>query len=123
MTKFAIIVLAAVALVQPALSVAGDKSTNSGAKPNSFVPHAHTNHHVYGTPIQPAILGHAKTSHHNHTPKKRASSAAPPAPTTSFLRVAGESQCRRRLRGPLDFRAKSNAGTLAMKTWAKLPGP
>ena len=69
MAKFAIIVLAAVTLVQPALSAAGDKSIDSGAKPNSFVPHGHTNQHVYGSPIQPAILGHAKTSH-KHTPKK-----------------------------------------------------
>jgi hypothetical protein len=68
MTKFAMIVLAAV-LVQPAPSVAGDK-------PSSFVPHPHTNHHVYGAPIQPALVGHTKTSHHQHAPKKRISSAA-----------------------------------------------
>jgi hypothetical protein len=68
MTKFAITVLAAV-LVQPALSVAGNKTS-------SFVPHPHTNHHVYGAPIQPALVGHAKTSHHKHAPKKRSSSAA-----------------------------------------------
>jgi hypothetical protein len=76
MTKFAITVLAAITLVQPGLSVAGDKSTDSRAKPNSFVPHPHTNQHVYGTPIQPAIVGHAKTSHQKHAPKKRSSSAA-----------------------------------------------
>jgi hypothetical protein len=76
MTKFAIALLAAFTLVQPALSVAGDKSTDSPAKPNSFVPHPHTNHHVYGAPIQPAIVGHAKASHHKHVPKKRSSSAA-----------------------------------------------
>jgi hypothetical protein len=70
MTKFAIGVLAAIALVQPALSVAGVQSTNSGAKPTSFVPHPHTNHHVYGSPIEPAIVGRAKTSHHKHAPKK-----------------------------------------------------
>jgi hypothetical protein len=75
MTKFAIAVLAAVTLVQPALSVAGDKPTDSGGKPSSYVPH-HTKHHVYGSPIQPAIVGHAKTSHHKHAPKKRSSSAA-----------------------------------------------
>ena len=80
MTKFAITVLTAVTLVQPALSVAGDKPTDSTAKPNSFVPHPHTNHHVYGAPIQPAIVGHAKTSHHKHAPKKRSSSAARPCP-------------------------------------------
>jgi hypothetical protein len=71
MTKFAIAVLAVVTLVQPALSVA-----DAPVKPNSFVPHPHTNQHVYGTPIQPPIVGHAKTSHKKHTPKKRVSSAA-----------------------------------------------
>jgi hypothetical protein len=76
MTKFAIAVLAAVTLVQPALSVAGDGLTDSRAKPNSFVPHPHTSHHVYGSPIQPAIVGHAKSSHHRHASKKRSSSAA-----------------------------------------------
>jgi hypothetical protein len=76
MKKFAIIVLATVTLVQPALSVAGDKSTDSRAKPSSLVPHSHTNTHVYGAPIQRAIVGHAKTSHHKQTPKKRSSSAA-----------------------------------------------
>jgi hypothetical protein len=76
MTKFAVAVLAAVTLVQPALSVAGDKSTDSRAKPTSFVPHPHTNTHVYGAPIQPAIVGHTKSSHHKHTPKMRSSSAA-----------------------------------------------
>jgi hypothetical protein len=75
MTKFAIAVLAVVTLVQPGLSVAGDKPTDSGAKPSSYVPHPHSNHHVYGAPIQPAILGHTKTSHHKQTPKKRSSSA------------------------------------------------
>jgi hypothetical protein len=70
MTKFAISVLAAIALVQPALSVAGVQSTHTAAKPTSFVPHAHTNHHVYGSPIEPAIVGHARTSHHKHARKK-----------------------------------------------------
>jgi hypothetical protein len=68
MTKFAITVLAAI-LVQPAVSVAGDK-------PSSFVPHPHTNNHVYGAPIQPALVGHRKTSHHKHPPKMRSLSAA-----------------------------------------------
>ena len=73
MKKFAIIALAAVTLMQSALSVAGDKSTDSRAKPSSFVPHPHTNTHVYGAPIHPAILGHSKTSHHKLTPKKGSS--------------------------------------------------
>jgi hypothetical protein len=71
MTKFAITLLAAVALVQPALSAAGYAPPDSHAKPSSFVPHPPTNQHVYGTPIQPAIVGHAKTSQHKHASKKR----------------------------------------------------
>jgi hypothetical protein len=67
MKQFAITVLAAV-LIQPALSATA-KSTDSRPKPSSFVPHPHTNSHVYGAPIQPAIVGHSKTSHHKH-PKK-----------------------------------------------------
>jgi hypothetical protein len=76
MAKFIITVLAAVALLQPALSVAGDKPTDSRAKPNSYVPHHHASHHVYGAPIGPPIVGHGKTPHHKHAPKKRSSSAA-----------------------------------------------
>jgi hypothetical protein len=73
MRRFAIAVLAA-ALMQSALSVAADNSTNSRPKPSSFVPHPHTNSHVYGSPIQPSVVGHSKVSHHKHTPKKPSSS-------------------------------------------------
>jgi hypothetical protein len=76
MTKLAITVLACVTLMHPALSLAGNNPNDSGKKPNSYVPHPHTNHHVYGAPMQPAIVGHAKTSHHKHAPKKQSSSAA-----------------------------------------------
>jgi hypothetical protein len=74
MPKFVVIALAAVTLMQSALSVAGDKSTESRAKPSSFVPHPHTKSHVYGAPIQPAIVGHSKASHHKNTLKKQSSS-------------------------------------------------
>jgi hypothetical protein len=76
MTKFVVGALVAVSLMQSALSVAGDNPTDSRAKPSSFVPHPHTNTHVYGTPIHPAIVGHSKVSHHKQTPKNRSSSAA-----------------------------------------------
>jgi hypothetical protein len=76
MKKFAIIVLATATLMQAALSVAGDKSTDSRAKPNSFVPHPYTHHHVYGAPIQPPVVGRAKTSHRKQAPKKRSSKTA-----------------------------------------------
>jgi opacity protein-like surface antigen len=71
MKKFAIIALAAVALLQSALSAAADKPTDSRPKPSSFVPHPHSNNHVYGAPIHPAILGHSRTSHYKVTPKKQ----------------------------------------------------
>jgi hypothetical protein len=64
MMKVALMVLATAALVQASLSVAADK-------PTSYVPHPHSSH-VYGAPIQPAILGHAK--------KKRPSSPQGPHP-------------------------------------------
>jgi hypothetical protein len=76
MKKFGVIVLATVTLVQSTFSVAGDKSSDTRAKPNSFVPHPHTNSHVYGAPIQTAIVGHPRPSHHKQTPKKRSSKTA-----------------------------------------------
>jgi hypothetical protein len=74
MTKFVVIAVAAVTLMQSAMSIAGDKLTDSRPKPSSFVPHPHSNTHVYGAPIQPAIVGHSNVSHHKHTQKKRSSS-------------------------------------------------
>jgi hypothetical protein len=76
MTKYALTLLAAVTLAQPALSASADEPGGCDTKTSSFVPHTHTSHHVYGAPIQPAILRHGKTSHRRHTPKKRSSSAA-----------------------------------------------
>ena len=72
MKKFAIILLAAVMLMPSAPSLA-DMSTGAPPKPSSFVPHAHTNNHVYGSPLQPAVVSHSSVSHHKHTPKKRPS--------------------------------------------------
>ena len=77
MTNFVIAALAAVTLMQPASSVARDQSTDSpepSPVPLSCTPH--TTSHVYGAPIQPAVVGHARTSHHKATPKKRSSKAA-----------------------------------------------
>jgi hypothetical protein len=72
MTKFVVIALSALTLMQSALSVAGDKSTDTRAKPSSFVPHPHTNSHVYGAPLQP-VMGHAKNSHRKLPLKKPSS--------------------------------------------------
>jgi hypothetical protein len=69
----ALIALSAITFMPSALSLAADSSTDSRAKPSSFVPHAHTNSHVYGTPIHPAVVGHARAKHHKQTSKKRSS--------------------------------------------------
>ncbi len=68
MMKLAMMIGAAM-LAGPAVSLAGDKS-DFGAKPTSFVPHPHTNHHVYGAPIGRAIVGHTRSARHKHTPKR-----------------------------------------------------
>jgi hypothetical protein len=71
MTKFAIAVLAAAMLAQATQSMAGDKPAGCAAQPASFVPHPHAKQHVYGSPIGPAVVGHAKRSHHKHAPQKQ----------------------------------------------------
>lgn len=68
MKIFAIAMLAT-ALAGSAPSIAGDQPTNPASKPTSFVPHARTNRHVYGTPIEPPIVGHAKRSHRKRATK------------------------------------------------------
>jgi hypothetical protein len=70
MRNLAIIVVAALTLVVPVLSVAGDQPADAAAKPSSFVPHAHSKQHVYGAPIPRPIVGRAKTAHHKHAPNK-----------------------------------------------------
>jgi hypothetical protein len=70
MKTIAITVLVAVSLAGPALSVRDDSPTDCGAKPNSYVPR-HSKHHVYGTPIQAPIVGHARVSHRKYAPKKQ----------------------------------------------------
>jgi hypothetical protein len=76
MAKYALTLLAAVTLAQPVLSASADKPSDCDAKTSSFVPHPHSSHHVYGAPMQPAIVHQGKISHRHDTPKKRSSSAA-----------------------------------------------
>jgi hypothetical protein len=69
MKTIAIALFAAITVAGPALAVTDGKPGDSRTKPSSFVPHTRTNRHIYGTPIQPPIVGHAK-SHHKPAPKK-----------------------------------------------------
>jgi hypothetical protein len=70
MKTIAITVLAVVALAGPTLSGRGANPGDCGPKPNSYVPR-HSKHHVYGTPIQAPIVGHAKISHRKLAPPKQ----------------------------------------------------
>jgi len=71
MSKFVITLIASVILLQPLWSGASGNPSDSHAKPMSFSPHASANGHVYGAPIGPAIMGHAKTAHDKHPAKKK----------------------------------------------------
>jgi hypothetical protein len=71
MTKIAITVLAAITLAGSSVSDAIGEPFDSGSKPSSFAPQPHSNNHIYGAPIAPPIMGHAKASHHNQVQKKR----------------------------------------------------
>ena len=71
MTTIATAVLAAITLAGPTLAAAAGKPTDSGSKPSSYAPGPHTNRHIYGSPIEPRIVGHATASHHTHAQKKQ----------------------------------------------------
>ncbi len=74
MRTIAIMVVAAITLAGPALPVAGATTPAAASKPSSYVPQTGTHSHIYGTPIQPPILGHAKASHHKHAQKQASTS-------------------------------------------------
>ena len=70
MSKLPLLVLAAVALTDPGLTVAREKPSDFPPKPNSFIPRHKAGPHVYGSPIHPALVGHrVKTARHRHPPK------------------------------------------------------
>jgi hypothetical protein len=71
MTRLAPAALAAVLLAASAPALTAVKPTNSHAPPSSFAPRPHTNQHVYGSPIEPRIVGHTQPLEHKRTPMKR----------------------------------------------------
>jgi hypothetical protein len=75
MNTVASAVLAAITLAGSTLAAAGDKPTDSGSKPSSYVSQPHTNRHVYGSPIEPPIVGRATAPHHTHAHKMQSTSA------------------------------------------------
>lgn len=81
MTALATAALTAIVLTFSVGASAADVPHPAGAKPSSFAPR-HSGRRVYGTPIQPPILGSRKGAHHKATPTvkraKATSSSKPP---------------------------------------------
>jgi hypothetical protein len=71
MTRLVPAALAALLLAASAPAFAALKPTNSHAPPSSFAPRPHTNQHVYGSPIEPRIVGHTQPLEHKRAPTKR----------------------------------------------------
>jgi hypothetical protein len=71
MTKIAKGIIAALTLAGSAMSAANAEPPKGPSKPSSFVPQHHSNGHIYGSPIERPILGHAKTSHRSQVHKQR----------------------------------------------------
>jgi hypothetical protein len=77
MTRLAPAALAAVLLAASAPAFAGVKPNDSHAPPSSFAPRPHTNQHVYGSPIEPQIVGPARPLQHKRAPTKRSARTMP----------------------------------------------
>jgi hypothetical protein len=86
--------LAAITLAGPTLAVAGGNPTDARAKPSSYVSRPHTNRHIYGSPIEPPIVGRAAAPHYTHAHNTR--HAAPRAMRTKRPRtVSGRTLARK----------------------------
>jgi hypothetical protein len=77
MTRLAPAALAAVLLTASAPAFAAAKPTHPHAPPSSYAPGPHTNQHVYGSPIEPRIVGQAQPLQHKRTTTKRSARTMP----------------------------------------------
>jgi hypothetical protein len=99
MTRLAPATLAAVLLAASAPALAVVKPTNSHAPPSSFAPRPHTNRHVYGSPIEPRIVGQAQPLEHKRAPTRRSTRAMTREPRERKSRDATPAPGRRPRRG------------------------
>jgi hypothetical protein len=76
MTTIATAVLAAIALSASTPTFADGKPNGSRRPPSSYAPGPHTTRHVYGSPIEPRIVGHAPASPRKHAPTKQSPGGA-----------------------------------------------
>ena len=72
MKMLALALLAATTLVGQAEALAEKKPFGCDSPPCSFAPHPGNKRHSYGVPIQPPIVGRAKSSHHKPAHDKTA---------------------------------------------------
>jgi hypothetical protein len=76
MKMLAITVLAAFSLAAQTLALADDSGHRSPPNMTSYAPHGKSSRHSFGAPIQPPIVGHAKSSHHKLVHHKTAARSA-----------------------------------------------
>jgi hypothetical protein len=62
--------LAIAAMTVSIMPAAAEKTSDFPVKSTSFVPHAQTNHHVYGSPISSPVVVRAKSPHRKTMAKK-----------------------------------------------------
>jgi len=70
MKKVTLAALAAAMLAAAMLAAAADAPPQAGSRMSPDAPPPAHKRGVYGAPIQPAIVGHRRTSHHKASPKK-----------------------------------------------------
>jgi hypothetical protein len=76
--------LGAIALSISAAAIATGTTPNSHPLPSSYAPQAHSDNHVYGSPIGPPVVGQSAAVHRLHASKKSsAAKATHPRPSNA----------------------------------------
>lgn len=86
--------LALMAVAFSALAVAEVKATRPHPPPSSYAPQSHSDRHVYGSPLEPPIVGHARPSHRARGAKKQTSSTIAPQTHAASVRHAAPKKRR-----------------------------
>jgi hypothetical protein len=81
------LVLGAAALSISGTAVATGTPPNSHPLPSSYAPQAHSDNHVYGSPIGPAVVGQSAAVHRLHASKKQSATRAMHARPSHASRV------------------------------------
>ncbi len=68
MVKTAMSILIAIGVAGPAPALASGQPARSHPQPSSYAPRPHSTEHVYGSPIEPPIVGRAHAAQHRPVP-------------------------------------------------------